>query len=62
MSWAAKRDTKRKEDKAYSLLGIFGVSMPLLYGEGGDKALRRLRNEITKAEQGKPSALFLDSS
>ena len=58
MSWAAKRDTKRKEDKAYSLLGIFGVSMSLLYGEGGDRAFRRLRNEITKALQGKSLAHF----
>ena len=35
MSWAAKRETKRKEDKAYSLLGIFDIHMPLIYGEGG---------------------------
>lgn len=62
ISWAANRDTKRKEDKAYSLLGIFGVSMPLLYGEGFDKAFRRLRNEITKTLQGKSLALFPDSS
>ncbi|KAJ9148813.1 hypothetical protein NKR19_g5863 [Coniochaeta hoffmannii] len=34
MSWAAKRRTTRIEDKAYCLLGIFDVSMPLLYGEG----------------------------
>ena len=61
MSWAAKRDTKRKEDKAYSLLGIFGVSMPPLYGEGGDKAFRRLREEIIKAVQGQSLALFPDS-
>jgi len=61
MSWAAKRDTKRKEDKAYSLFGIFGVSMPLVYGEGGDKAFRRLREEILKAVQGQSLALFPDS-
>lgn len=34
MSWAAKRGTKREEDKVYSLLGIFDISMPLIYGEG----------------------------
>ena len=34
MSWAAGRVTKRKEDIAYSLLGIFGVMMPMIYGEG----------------------------
>ncbi|KAL5321110.1 hypothetical protein ACEPPN_011922 [Leptodophora sp. 'Broadleaf-Isolate-01'] len=34
MSWAAKRTTTREEDNAYCLLGIFGVYMPLIYGEG----------------------------
>jgi hypothetical protein len=41
MSWAAKRKTTRIEDKAYCLLGIFGVNMPLLYGES-EKAFSRL--------------------
>ncbi|KAK7890727.1 hypothetical protein LTR67_007936 [Exophiala xenobiotica] len=31
--WAASRETTREEDVAYCLLGIFGVNMPLLYGE-----------------------------
>jgi hypothetical protein len=47
MSWAAKRVTKRKEDIAYSLLGIFGVVMPMIYGEG-DQAFSRLQQEIIK--------------
>jgi hypothetical protein len=47
MSWAAKRVTKRTEDIAYCLLGIFGVSMPMIYGEGG-KAFRRLQEQIMK--------------
>ncbi|KAK3300423.1 uncharacterized protein B0H64DRAFT_380883 [Chaetomium fimeti] len=47
MSWAAKRVTKRPEDIAYSLLGIFGFSMPMIYGEG-DKAFRRLQEQIMK--------------
>jgi hypothetical protein len=34
MSWAANRQTTRTEDVAYSLLGIFDVNMPLIYGEG----------------------------
>ncbi|KAK6703642.1 hypothetical protein SNK04_013572 [Fusarium graminearum] len=34
MSWAADRVTTRKEDSAYSLMGLFGINMPLLYGEG----------------------------
>lgn len=46
MSWAKMRQTKRGEDKAYSLLGLFNVSMPLIYGEGEDKAFRRLQKEI----------------
>jgi hypothetical protein len=32
--WAENRQTTREEDKAYSLLGIFNVYMPLIYGEG----------------------------
>jgi hypothetical protein len=47
MSWAAKRETKRTEDWAYCLLGIFGVNMPLIYGEGL-KAFRRLQEEIIR--------------
>ncbi|KAI1747578.1 heterokaryon incompatibility protein-domain-containing protein [Xylaria castorea] len=45
MSWASERKTTRVEDIAYSLLGIFGVSMPLLYGEG-NRAFIRLQEEI----------------
>jgi hypothetical protein len=47
-SWAAQRNTSRKEDQAYCLLGLFDVSMPLLYGEG-DRALRRLQRKIIKS-------------
>lgn len=48
MSWAASRQTTRAEDRAYSLLGIFDVNMPLLYGEG-EKAFLRLQKKILKA-------------
>ncbi|KAF5329219.1 hypothetical protein D9758_018197 [Tetrapyrgos nigripes] len=48
MSWAASRETTRAEDQAYSLMGIFGVSMPPIYGEGGPKAFMRLQQEIIK--------------
>lgn len=47
MSWAAGRKTTRTEDRAYSLLGIFGVNMPLLYGEG-ENAFVRLQEEILR--------------
>ena len=49
MSWAAGRQTKREEDEAYSLLGIFDVQMPLIYGEGKKKAFHRLWEEIHKS-------------
>ncbi|KAN0069133.1 HET domain containing protein [Elaphomyces granulatus] len=52
MTWAEKRETTRKEDKAYSLLGIFDVYMPLIYGEGRGNAFKRLRDEIDKASKG----------
>ncbi|KAK3312934.1 heterokaryon incompatibility protein-domain-containing protein, partial [Apodospora peruviana] len=48
MSWAAKRKTTRIEDIAYSLLGIFDVNMPMLYGEG-TKAFIRLQEAIAEA-------------
>ncbi|KAI1388661.1 heterokaryon incompatibility protein-domain-containing protein [Hypoxylon trugodes] len=47
MSWASSRETTRIEDTAYCLLGIFGINMPLLYGEGA-KAFIRLQEEICK--------------
>ncbi|KAL6816109.1 ankyrin repeat-containing domain protein [Trichoderma camerunense] len=47
MSWAANRKTQRLEDRAYSLMGIFGINMPLLYGEG-ERAFIRLQEEIMK--------------
>lgn len=47
MSWASSRKTTRVEDLAYSLMGIFNVNMPLLYGEG-NKAFMRLQHEIVK--------------
>lgn len=47
MSWISKRRTSREEDMAYSLLGLFNVNMPLLYGEGR-KAFVRLQMEIIK--------------
>jgi hypothetical protein len=42
-SWIEHRQTTRKEDKAYSLLGIFDVFMPLIYGEGEKNAFKRLK-------------------
>ncbi|KAF4839325.1 Vegetative incompatibility protein HET-E-1 [Colletotrichum siamense] len=47
MRWASGRETKRTEDVAYCLLGLFDVNMPLLYGEGS-RAFIRLQEEILK--------------
>jgi hypothetical protein len=48
MSWARDRETKRPEDRAYSLLGIFGIHMPLIYGEGMFNAFSRLQLELDR--------------
>jgi hypothetical protein len=48
LSWTERRQTKLEEDETYSLLGIFDIHMPLIYGEGKEKALVRLREEIEK--------------
>ncbi|OAX36901.1 HET-domain-containing protein [Rhizopogon vinicolor AM-OR11-026] len=48
MSWAVGRKTQKMEDRAYSLMGIFGIHMPVIYGEG-EKAFRRLQLEIMQS-------------
>jgi hypothetical protein len=55
MTWAAGRKTTRVEDVAYSLMGIFGVSLQIAYGEGGDLAFCRLIEAIMQG--GDPSVL-----
>ncbi len=52
-SWMKCRQTKVEEDKAYSLLGIFGIYMPLIYGDGKENALKRLITSI-RVEKEKP--------
>ncbi|OQU94929.1 Tetratricopeptide repeat-containing protein [Cladophialophora immunda] len=58
MSWASNRHTREAEDEAYSLIGIFDVSMPLIYGEGKEKAHKRLLEEIDKTYRGYDSDQF----
>ena len=58
ISWMKNRQTKRKEDAAYSLSGLLGVHMSLLYGEGREKALMRLRK---KAERSLKNVVFAES-
>ena len=57
MSWTERRETKREEDAAYSLLGIFDIHMPLIYGEGREKALTRLQKEIKETLKDQVPAL-----
>ncbi len=49
-SWTQTRETTRKEDGAYCLFGIFDVHLPLIYGEGKEKALVRLRSAVEQKE------------
>jgi ankyrin repeat protein len=48
MSWAAKRETTKREDLAYCLQGIFDVKMSPIYGEGSEQAFLRLQEQIIK--------------
>jgi hypothetical protein len=57
-SWAATRETTREEDIAYCLLGIFDIHMPLLYGEGEEIAMKRLRSMAASATDGPTGALL----
>ncbi|KAM0703743.1 hypothetical protein Q7P35_009682 [Cladosporium inversicolor] len=59
MSWMARRKTTRKEDEAYCLLGIFGVHMPLLYGEA-DMAFVRLQEELVRRFRDHSLLIFSD--
>ncbi|KAG1781795.1 kinase-like domain-containing protein [Suillus placidus] len=45
MTWAASRKTTRIEDVAYSLIGIFDITMSVAYGEG-DRAFKRFMAEL----------------
>ncbi|KIW15144.1 hypothetical protein PV08_05189 [Exophiala spinifera] len=47
-AWMERWKTTLEEDKAYSLLGIFDVSISIHYGEGMANAFRRLEDEINK--------------
>ena len=55
-SWAERRTTTIEEDEAYCLIGVFGISLPLIYGEGRDHAFRRLEEEIHKLYKGEQTS------
>lgn len=48
MAWMNGRKTKEEEDMAYALIGIFDVFMEFNYGEGKERAMKRLQEQITK--------------
>lgn len=52
MRWTIGRNTKKVEDKAYCLFGIFDVYLSLIYGER-DHAFIRLKEEISKRSGGR---------
>lgn len=60
MGWASKRQTTRIEDRAYCLLGIFDVSMPVVYGEE-QKAFHRLKDELARSYRWQLEAFDQDS-
>jgi hypothetical protein len=52
-SWAEDRQTTRDEDGAYCLFGIFGIHLPLIYGEGRENARDRLRSAVILKHKGR---------
>ncbi len=57
--WAAQRQTTEEEDIVYCLLGLCEVSMPTIYGEGKEAALKRLEMTIKgfSQDESKPECL-----
>ncbi|KAG2081427.1 hypothetical protein BD769DRAFT_1784146 [Suillus cothurnatus] len=56
LRWASTRVTTVQEDVAYSLFGIFGIHLPVIYGEKKQNALGRLLQEVV-AQSGDITAL-----
>ena len=48
LSWASKRTATVEEDIVYSLMGILGINIPTIYGEGSSAAFSRLQEEILR--------------
>ena len=62
LNWCRGRETRRPEDRAYCMLGLFNVHMSLIYGEGMDNAFRRLREEIARHQRISDGSLELSRS
>jgi hypothetical protein len=54
LSWSKSRKTTRKEDKVYSLLGMFGIYMLPNYGEGEEYAFKRFYREMNDSLKDPP--------
>jgi hypothetical protein len=61
LSWVEGQKTKKKEDRIYCLLGIFGVSIRMRYGIGIESALTRLIQAIGLKESMRFSAWAQES-
>ena len=55
LQWASMRRTTRPEDIAYSLLGVFNLHLPVLYGESAENALGRLFAQVIAKSGIRPS-------
>ena len=61
LSWAARRKTKRIEDRAYSLFGLFAIQMPLIYGEG-QNAFKRFQKQLLEESEDATLLLWQQSA
>jgi hypothetical protein len=50
LHYAGMRQCTREEDRAYSLMGILNIKIPILYGEGQQSAIGRLIDEILRSK------------
>ncbi|KAF2229657.1 hypothetical protein EV356DRAFT_510315 [Viridothelium virens] len=61
MSWAANRTTALADDRAYCMLGLFGVHIEAPYGEGM-KAFLRLQEELVNRTNDESIFAWYDAS
>jgi hypothetical protein len=52
--------TKWKKGKVCCPLGLFGVFLPLIYGEGEANAAQRFQEEIEKRQKGQGTEILRD--
>jgi len=60
VAWMHGRQTSLEEDMAYSLLGILGVHLPLIYGESRQAAMDRLMDQARRIQGQRTQAKSLD--